>query len=258
MNINKTKIIQSITASIIIIAILGGAAVFAATGQKTLTADFNDIKITIDGKLLTPKDANGQDVVPFTVDGTTYLPVRALAEAFGKDVRWDGETGTVVITTPDAAGAAPRREAKTDSTGSQVKLSEMEYFTQEPPKLNFVTGEAQANTADYLQDCMVIYEYAYSSNAYTRDYLINNEYKKISGTVFLGFNSRATKSKWNFQIWGDGKLIYTSKLITGGSMPEKFNVDISGVKVLKIGFVISAKEIESVYIGLSEVTLQKK
>jgi len=36
MNINKTKIIQSITASIIIIAILGGAAVFAATGQKTL------------------------------------------------------------------------------------------------------------------------------------------------------------------------------------------------------------------------------
>lgn len=36
-------------------------------------------------------------VEPFTVNGTTYLPVRAIGEALGKDVKWDGETKTVYV-----------------------------------------------------------------------------------------------------------------------------------------------------------------
>ena len=39
-------------------------------------------------------------------DGTNYLPVRALAEALGLDVAWDGSTSTVVLTTPKNDSAA--------------------------------------------------------------------------------------------------------------------------------------------------------
>ena len=62
-------------------ALLLSTAVYAAARSKTLTAYYNDIKLVVDGVPVTPKDANGTVVEPFIVDGTTYLPVRAIGEA---------------------------------------------------------------------------------------------------------------------------------------------------------------------------------
>ncbi|MGN1097552.1 MAG: stalk domain-containing protein [Clostridia bacterium] len=56
-----------------------------------------EISIYIDGKQLVATDVNGTVVYPILKDGTTYLPVRAVGEAFGKDVEWDGETNTVYV-----------------------------------------------------------------------------------------------------------------------------------------------------------------
>ena len=58
---------------------------------------YRDIKIKLDGTEITPKDANGKTVEPFIIDGTTYLPVRAVGEAMGLDVDWDGETSIVQL-----------------------------------------------------------------------------------------------------------------------------------------------------------------
>lgn len=69
----------------------------AATIQKQLAVTYKDIKICIDGNEITPKDANGKVVAPFISGGTTYLPVRAVGEAFGKEVAWDGTTNTVYV-----------------------------------------------------------------------------------------------------------------------------------------------------------------
>lgn len=63
--------------------------------KETINADYLDIRLVVDGKEVTPKDANGKVVEPFAYNGTTYLPVRAVGEALGKTVRWDGETQTV-------------------------------------------------------------------------------------------------------------------------------------------------------------------
>ncbi len=86
--------------------IIGALATIAITSVVSVAADeiyknvaiaYNNIKICIDGTYLEPKDANGNPVEPFTMDGTTYLPVRAVAGAFGKDVDWDGNTNTVYL-----------------------------------------------------------------------------------------------------------------------------------------------------------------
>ncbi|BAK99956.1 hypothetical protein OBV_27580 [Oscillibacter valericigenes Sjm18-20] len=68
--------------------------------QKTL--EYKDIQVTLDGKKLDLKDAKGNAVEPFMLDGTNYLPVRALSEALGLDVSWDGNTNTVVLKTAEA------------------------------------------------------------------------------------------------------------------------------------------------------------
>lgn len=65
------------------------------TEKQTIDVDYLDIKLVVNGKEVTPKDANGNVVEPFAYNGTTYLPVRAVGEALGKTVRWEGETKTV-------------------------------------------------------------------------------------------------------------------------------------------------------------------
>ena len=97
--------------------LLATVALAAGTYTKTLTAYYRDIKLSINGTLTVPKDVNGNVVDPFIVDGTTYLPVRAVAEALGKNVDWEGESATVLITDPQPAYEGTWKAVKTSSEG---------------------------------------------------------------------------------------------------------------------------------------------
>lgn len=49
------------------------------------------INIEVNGEVFKPKDANGKEVAVFVYNGTTYAPLRALAESYGLTVGYDGE-----------------------------------------------------------------------------------------------------------------------------------------------------------------------
>lgn len=53
----------------------------------------NPITITVNGRVIQP------DVPPQIIGGRTMVPLRAVAEALGANVEWDGNTNTVIITT---------------------------------------------------------------------------------------------------------------------------------------------------------------
>lgn len=91
--------VKSYVAGILTAAIIGSATIAVAGAQikKTVDVYYNGIKICIDGKNIHPKDANGNSVDPFIMDGTTYLPVRAVADAIGYGVNWDANTQTVSL-----------------------------------------------------------------------------------------------------------------------------------------------------------------
>lgn len=86
-------------AGLLVSAILAGTIGTAAAtiGSRTVKADYADIKIVLNGNQITPQDANGKAVEPFAINGTTYLPVRAVANALGMGVDWNGETSTVIL-----------------------------------------------------------------------------------------------------------------------------------------------------------------
>lgn len=94
----KTKLTRRVTVAILALVLLCGTA-FATDAIKTqmIEANYMGIKLVVNGIEVTPKDATGHEVEPFTSNGTTYLPVRAVAAALGQDVEWDGETKTVYI-----------------------------------------------------------------------------------------------------------------------------------------------------------------
>lgn len=92
------------TVSIVLCAALALAfalSVSASLNTVNKEITYRDIKITLYGKEITPTDADGNPTEPFIMDGSTYLPVRAIAGAVGLGVDWDGETSTVILGNAD-------------------------------------------------------------------------------------------------------------------------------------------------------------
>ena len=100
---------------------------WSSTGNKTVELTYRDIKITLNGTPITPKDANGNAVEPFIIDGTTYLPIRAIADALGLDVGWDPGTSTVTLKEP--SGAAPVVEEPSPSAMVWAPDSGLKYHS---------------------------------------------------------------------------------------------------------------------------------
>ncbi|MBQ9492453.1 MAG: PepSY domain-containing protein [Oscillibacter sp.] len=96
--------------TLLIFGLIG--SVSAKVGKVTRELEYRNIQVSLDGKTLDLRNAAGEKVEPFMFDGTNYLPVRALAEALGLRVSWDGAHATVVLTTPAAAAAITEAEAK--------------------------------------------------------------------------------------------------------------------------------------------------
>lgn len=60
--------------------------------------EFDEIKVFVDGRLIVPTDVNGNYVSPKNIDGTVYVPVRAIVQALGMKADWDNDTRSVLIT----------------------------------------------------------------------------------------------------------------------------------------------------------------
>jgi hypothetical protein len=83
-------------------AMLFGTASIAAESSKSIQVLYRNIKIAINGKTI------ATDSEPFVYNSRTYVPVRFVAEAFGKEVRYNETTDTVEITDTAAAQATPK------------------------------------------------------------------------------------------------------------------------------------------------------
>lgn len=77
-------------------ALLVGGVSFAAGQWKTIDVLENDITVMVDGQQITESN--------FLYNDTTYLPLRAVAEAVGKPVEYDGTTNTAYIGIKPSSG----------------------------------------------------------------------------------------------------------------------------------------------------------
>ena len=80
--------IKSMAIGVVIGATLVSGVVMATPIGRNLWAEFANIGIWVDGERLIPRDVAGREVEPFVVDGTTFVPIRAISQAFGNDVEW--------------------------------------------------------------------------------------------------------------------------------------------------------------------------
>ena len=97
----------------ILISFLTSTAL-ASVRRQQATLVYNNIRVTLDGTEVIPKDGAGNPVEPFTVDGTTYLPLRGVAGILGLGVGWEPTTSTVMLTSEgnQQSGSAPVETTK--------------------------------------------------------------------------------------------------------------------------------------------------
>ena len=174
----------------------------AVSVGKNITVYFNEIKLMIDGKIVTPKDANGNTVEPFIYNGTTYLPVRAVADALGQDVNWDADTATVVIGKYD----------KKESLYPDVKLKDMDYLYKD----GFSSFSESIN--DNFGDTYNGYSYLYSTKEFT----------------WQEFNSKVENLKGIIEFVVDEKVVETINLLSSGDSPVDFVIDLENANILEI------------------------
>ncbi len=226
--------LKGLVAGLLIGTTVAGGSVWAATGMRSIDVMFDNIKIYMDGELVEPKDANGQTVEPFVYNGTTYLPVRAVSNAIGKDVSWDGVEKVVYL------GAKPgSSENWLDvcgpyqyTQGTEYRLTDNKYFT--------MSGKKYTNG------------YVLEGHGFSKIealYNLNSQYKSLSFTV--GHIDGKKNVNATLNIYLDGIIAYTTEL-KYDDVARKITVPLNNALQMKISLELDCYSSVSSAYGFSE------
>lgn len=71
---------------------MSGLTVQATSLTKNVKAFYRDIKVNYNGKV------QSLQIEPFLVDNSVYVPLRAMSEMMGSEVKWDAASNTIIAT----------------------------------------------------------------------------------------------------------------------------------------------------------------
>ena len=223
------KRLQGLIAGVVIGIALAGITTSAANTTTLYDVIANGIKIIVDGQTLNPTDANGNKVEPIIYNGTTYLPVRAVANALGKAVYWDGPNYTVYLGEMDGKLEYPSA-----------------YLTENNIGDKFVSASQRNLTDNYGNTYSegLYFSSSWSGSGGIAEYLTNMEYSRLKGTLYVP-NGMTHDSDRQMKVVADDKVIYTSPTMNKTSRPVNFDINIRGYNHIKIYI----HDYASLYIG---------
>lgn len=228
--------LKGIAIGLLMGVLLTGGISYAASRSETIDVFYDNIKIFIDGEELDPRDGDGEKVEPFIYNGTTYLPVRAVGQAVGKSVEWDGVEKVVYLGAKpgnvenwlDVCGPYQYKECK------EYRLTNNEYFTMSGKK--YTNGYTMylwnpAGTAEAL-------------------YNLDGRFNSVSFTV--GHIDDTTRADAKLNVYLDGIIAYTKDL-KYDDLAQKVTIPLNGALQMKIELV-SEEPLNTydLYYGISE------
>lgn len=161
---------------------LCATVVNAANYTKTLNATYRNIGVTYNGVSKT------LSAEPFLVDGSTYVPLRAVSEVMGADVSWNGSTNTVTITNDSADNTALQQQLATANynlTVLQRDLDTVKAELETYKNSNSTNNSGSTSGTDITSAELTA----------TETYLINNLYDQLDSDIDLDFNLSKKSSR---------------------------------------------------------------
>lgn len=187
--------------------------VFAATQLSATLATHFTVKLN--GNVLNMKDANNNKVYPIVIDGTTYLPVRAISNALGLAVNWDATTNTVLL----------------GENTQYVNLISVSKIAKKY-NLEFVTGETNL-TFPHIGDTGVKFQNAIKLNAIfgatnTPKITLDKNYSKLNTVLFMN-SYEGSNSKVYVNLEDQNGVSILNKTMPPNGIMQINDLNINGV-----------------------------
>lgn len=225
---------------ILVGVLLLSSAIFAASFRKNITVDYMGIKLVVDGKeVIMGNDMAGNKIEPFAYEGTTYLPVRALAEALGKNVQWDDATKTVFIGDGATAPVADNQNNTPVPTSGQYLTDIMDPFSIERANVYKTSDRKSLSLAGKEYTNGVLYRSYYDRKGHT-NFNLDGQYTNLTGK--LGADQEGSTIRFDFIA--DGTIIQSYDIISG-QLPVDVNLNVSGVRLLEIKYEVTTNSMKS-------------
>ncbi len=132
INSGGRKMKKKLVAAFILVAVMSLSVGVYAGGKLTkVTAYLNSgVTISVDGNRLQPVESDGSRIYPIVYNNRTYLPVRAISDALGAEVGYDGSGDGTITINPGKSDSV----SKPVSTDNQVYTNSEYGFSFEYPK----------------------------------------------------------------------------------------------------------------------------
>jgi hypothetical protein len=223
------------TISISLALILGmGAGVKAGPVIEDIKAYINhEMKMTLNGKEWIAKDPDGVTLNPIIYNGSTYLPLRTMGALTGLGIDWDAKSKTILMTTQDEAAVSG--EPYKDAVGYGMvayPLKAIEIYGSTLFDIHDINASANSFTYEFSNKLAV------NQTLPTRNlkvsYLLFGDAKRITG-AFQAFSvSKDSYVQYTVTDVATQKKLYSSSSIYTTSVPENFDIDVTGVNEFQI------------------------
>lgn len=223
--------------SAVVLSVLALTTIVSAASLQASTAP--DMKVVINGVVQEFKDANGNKVEPVVINGTTYLPLRSVADAFGQEVSWDQSTSTITI------GAASESGPVNLINVLSAKAMDPQWKI-ESRKVAKVSGE-ESLTFDNIGDIGVKYQTAVKivevdSAEKLGVYDLNGSYKTLSCSLLYIPGTKYGKSATLRITDADSGVDVVNQTLEPNKVVQISGADITGIK--KMGFYGKSTDIK--------------
>ena len=175
--------------------IVGAGTVTAAQATRSLQATYRDIQVTYNGV--------SQNIAqePFSVDGSVYVPLRAISDILGVQAQWQPTTNTVALSggsaSNDAEIAQLNYQIATLTQELNAARTELAQYKANNNTNNSttntsgsnITNEQLKNTEDYLNSNFSDY-----FNNITMDYALSNTSNQIN--VVISYDTRSENTSY--------------------------------------------------------------
>ena len=188
--------------------LLSSITAFANTGG-VMREIFYGVRVVHNGQPI----AFDADMMPFIMDGRTFLPVRGISDLLGVPVAWDGPTQTVYL------GTSP--------------IGQPFWQTVPPFQQSRVNGQLGTATVNMLGQphANAIRNSAAFGVSNWSDHNLNAQYSTFTGIIGRIDGIGSTTSTVSFI--GDGREL-ASFTVDGNTLPHEISVDVTGVLILRI------------------------
>lgn len=213
---------------LVCVLILGGKIVFS-NSITSITAQINPaINYTLDGEKFVPRDMDGSVMDTIIYNGRSYVPLRAIAEALGIAVDWEGSTSTIILGEREGKGQS-LFSMNFKETGSAL------VDVQKTTESKFLTFTAGAQNIAFEEGIFIENTSSYNRNSAGLIFNTNKKYQKLYLKTFI---HKDTDSNVEIEIFGDNDVRIYSDTIAFGDINELV-VDVGGQDSIKIVFKIN-------------------